>query len=279
MISDLATASYDGEPYPTSEIIATVAFLLTAGIETVERALTSLLRHLALDRDEWDRLCARIDDADYVLSLSAESLRLYPPVQGTIRRATGDGRVPRRHRSTRRQADRADRVGEPRRGPVRGCGRVPRRALPRQPGPSVHERGGRAAVRRRPPPLRGLASRGHRDGALAAAARPARGLARAARARCPVATGCCSARRRRSPSSSMRSRREGRDPRSRRDGLRLRRAPGARRPRRHPRRRLARAHGRRRRRRPRSAHARRLERDRARCGRSTTRRCSSRSSS
>ena len=88
MISDLATASYDGEPYPTSEIIATVAFLLTAGIETVERALTSLLRHLTLDRDEWDRLGARIDDADYVLSLSAESLRLYPPVQGTIRRAT-----------------------------------------------------------------------------------------------------------------------------------------------------------------------------------------------
>ena len=88
MISDLATASYDGEPYPTDEIIATVAFLLTAGIETVERALTSLLRHLALDRDEWDQLCARIDDPDYVLSLSAESLRLYPPVQGTIRRAT-----------------------------------------------------------------------------------------------------------------------------------------------------------------------------------------------
>ena len=56
MISDLATASYDGEPYPTDEIIATVAFLLTAGIETVERALTSLLRHLALDRDEWDQL-------------------------------------------------------------------------------------------------------------------------------------------------------------------------------------------------------------------------------
>ena len=44
MISDLATAEYDGAPFPTEEIIATVAFLLTAGIETVERALTSLLR-------------------------------------------------------------------------------------------------------------------------------------------------------------------------------------------------------------------------------------------
>jgi pulcherriminic acid synthase len=88
MISDLATATYDGEPFPTEEIIATVAFLLTAGIETVERALTSLLRHLALDRDEWERMCARIDDPDYLLAISAESLRLYPPVQGTIRRAT-----------------------------------------------------------------------------------------------------------------------------------------------------------------------------------------------
>jgi len=88
MISDLATATYEGEPFPTEEIIATVAFLLTAGIETVERALTSLLRHLALDRAEWDRLCARIDDHDYLLAVSAESLRLFPPVQGTIRRAT-----------------------------------------------------------------------------------------------------------------------------------------------------------------------------------------------
>jgi pulcherriminic acid synthase len=88
MISDLATATYEGKPFPTEEIIATVAFLLTAGIETVERALTSLLRHLALDRAEWDRLCARIDDHDYLLAVSAESLRLFPPVQGTIRRAT-----------------------------------------------------------------------------------------------------------------------------------------------------------------------------------------------
>lgn len=92
MISDLATATYDGEPFPTEEIIATVAFLLTAGIETVERALTSLLRHLALDRHEWDEMCARIDDPDYLLALSAESLRLYPPVQGTIRRATVETR-------------------------------------------------------------------------------------------------------------------------------------------------------------------------------------------
>ena len=33
-------------------------------------------------------MCARIDDHDYLLAVSAESLRLFPPVQGTIRRAT-----------------------------------------------------------------------------------------------------------------------------------------------------------------------------------------------
>jgi cytochrome P450 len=34
-------------------------------------------------------MCARAGDAEYLLALSAESLRVYPPVQGTIRRATG----------------------------------------------------------------------------------------------------------------------------------------------------------------------------------------------
>lgn len=89
MISDLATATYEGELFPTEEIIATVAFLLTAGIETVERALTSLLKHLVLDREDWERLRGQVGDVEYVLSVSAEPLPVYPPVQGTIRRATG----------------------------------------------------------------------------------------------------------------------------------------------------------------------------------------------
>ena len=146
--------------------------------------LTSLLRHLALDREEWDRLCARIDDRDYVLSVSAESLRLYPPVQGTIRRATGAADF---HGTTVRPDDKlivmiasANRDETT----VRGGRRVPGRALPGQPRPAVHERGGRAAVRRRPAPLRRLAPRGDRDGPLAATARPPHGLDRASR---PVA--------------------------------------------------------------------------------------------
>ena len=58
---------------------------------------------------------ARIDDADYVLSLSAESLRLYPPVQGTIRRATETAEFHGVTDPAGRQADRPDRIGEPRR--------------------------------------------------------------------------------------------------------------------------------------------------------------------
>ena len=279
MISDLATASYDGEPYPTSEIIATVAFLLTAGIETVERALTSLLRHLTLDRDEWDRLGARIDDADYVLSLSAESLRLYPPVQGTIRRATEtaefhgvtvqpDDKLIVLIASANRDEDRFEAATEFRAerfldNPDRqftNAGDV----LPFGAG-RHHCAGSRLAGTEMVHSLQQLVRR-------AAWLEPQRAAARRRRA----APSLAAVSPRRHPRGA---RREGRDPRSRRDGLGLRRAPGARRSRRHPRRRLARAHGRRCGRRPRPAHAGRRERDRAACGRSTTRRCSSRSSS
>ena len=49
LISDLVTAEYDGEPLSEEEIAATVVFLLTAGVETTERVLTSTFRRLALD--------------------------------------------------------------------------------------------------------------------------------------------------------------------------------------------------------------------------------------
>ena len=59
LISDLVTASYDGEPLSEEEIAATVVFLLTAGVETTERVLTS--------------------------TFSAEALRVHPPVNALTR--------------------------------------------------------------------------------------------------------------------------------------------------------------------------------------------------
>ena len=91
VVSDLATARYEGEPLPIDEIIATVAFLLTAGVETTERALTSLFRHLALNPGVWDEvLRARRADHAFLLSLSAETLRCFSPVQGLTRAAHVD---------------------------------------------------------------------------------------------------------------------------------------------------------------------------------------------
>jgi len=85
LVSDLVTAEYEGEPLPWEEIVATVVFLLAAGVETTERVITSALRHLALDEEEWESLYAHRDDTTYLSAFSAEALRVYPPVNGTMR--------------------------------------------------------------------------------------------------------------------------------------------------------------------------------------------------
>jgi pulcherriminic acid synthase len=87
LVSELAVAEYDGEPFPFDEIVATVAFLLTAGVETTERVLASLFRHMALEPDQWEALRARREDPEFLLSLSAEALRYFPPVHGLTRGA------------------------------------------------------------------------------------------------------------------------------------------------------------------------------------------------
>ncbi len=87
LVSDLAVAQYDGEPFPFDEIVATVAFLLTAGVETTERVLASLFRHLAIEREEWEALRARRGDPEFMLSMCAEALRYFPPVHGLTRGA------------------------------------------------------------------------------------------------------------------------------------------------------------------------------------------------
>jgi cytochrome P450 len=87
LISDLVTAEYEGEPLSEEEIAATVVFLLTAGVETTERVLTSMFRDLALDREEWLALRERRDDATALAAFSAEALRIHPPVNGLTRKA------------------------------------------------------------------------------------------------------------------------------------------------------------------------------------------------
>jgi pulcherriminic acid synthase len=87
LVSELARSTYDGESPSDSEIVSTVAFLLTAGVETTERVLTSLFRHLMLNADDWHALVERIDDRDLLASACAEAVRVFPPVHGLTRTA------------------------------------------------------------------------------------------------------------------------------------------------------------------------------------------------
>jgi cytochrome P450 len=85
LVSDLVRAEYEGAPIPHEEIVATVIFLLAAGVETTERVITSAFRHLALDPAEWKWLQANHGDPDALARFCAEALRVYPPVNGTMR--------------------------------------------------------------------------------------------------------------------------------------------------------------------------------------------------
>ncbi len=93
LISRLLQGEFDGEPLPEEEIYAAVVFLLTAGVETTERVLTSTFRYLALDPEAWDEAADRRGDRDRLCAFSAEALRIFPPVQGLVREARQDEEV------------------------------------------------------------------------------------------------------------------------------------------------------------------------------------------
>ena len=93
LISQLVQAEYEGAPLPADEISAAVVFLLTAGVETTERVLTSTFRYLALDPAAWEEACSRRHDRVALSALAAEALRMFPPVQGLVREAWQDEEV------------------------------------------------------------------------------------------------------------------------------------------------------------------------------------------
>lgn len=87
LLSDLCTIEYEGEALTNDEIKSFCAFLLSAGIETTDRALVNLCKELIAHPDQWHRLK---DDRSLVPSAIAEILRLRPPVQASIRQAAQD---------------------------------------------------------------------------------------------------------------------------------------------------------------------------------------------
>lgn len=87
LLSALCQVEYEGELLSADQILATTAFLLTAGAGTTERGLTSLLSQLFADPDQWNRLRG---EPALVESACVETLRVYPPVHGTTRIALRD---------------------------------------------------------------------------------------------------------------------------------------------------------------------------------------------
>jgi cytochrome P450 len=87
LISALVTADYDGAPMSASEVETLCGFLLTAGVETTDRSLSSLFALLAEDETLWLRLQ---NDRSLVAPAAVEILRYEPPVQGLGRVALAD---------------------------------------------------------------------------------------------------------------------------------------------------------------------------------------------
>lgn len=87
MLSDLCTFEYEGEPISTEEILGFCSFLLAAGVETTDRALSNFLRYLFSNRDVWDLLRS---DRSLIPSACAEILRYAPPVHGVSRGVRAD---------------------------------------------------------------------------------------------------------------------------------------------------------------------------------------------
>ncbi len=87
LLSDLCSIEYEGEQLSDDEVRSFTAFLLSAGIETTDRALANLVKHLILQPEQWQRLK---DNPELVGSAVTEILRYRPPVHVTIRMARND---------------------------------------------------------------------------------------------------------------------------------------------------------------------------------------------
>ena len=87
LLSDLCSMEYEGERLSDDEVRSFTAFLLSAGIETTDRALANLVKHLILAPEQWRRLKA---DPSLASSAATEILRFRPPVQAIVRMAAQD---------------------------------------------------------------------------------------------------------------------------------------------------------------------------------------------
>jgi cytochrome P450 len=87
LISQLADASIEGERMSDQEVKAFVSLLLTAGGETTDKALGSLVTNLLADRSRYEAVLA---DRELIGIALAETLRFSPPSAMTMRQVSED---------------------------------------------------------------------------------------------------------------------------------------------------------------------------------------------
>jgi cytochrome P450 len=90
LLSELVTMDIDGSPLPDGEVLAYALFLFVAGVETTERTLCHLTRHMVDRPEDWQRLAA---DRQLVLPAIAETLRFTPPVHALTRAVAVDTEI------------------------------------------------------------------------------------------------------------------------------------------------------------------------------------------
>ncbi len=87
LLSTLCSTEYEGVRLSDDEIRSFCSFLLAAGVETTDRALSSLLNLLWQRPETWTMLR---DRRDLLKSVAAEGLRFAPPVHALSRGIVGD---------------------------------------------------------------------------------------------------------------------------------------------------------------------------------------------
>ena len=90
LLSTLCSTEYEGVMLSDDEIRSFCSFLLAAGVETTDRALSSLLNLLWQRPEVWTMLR---DRRDLVTSVCAEGLRLAPPVHALSRGVVADTEI------------------------------------------------------------------------------------------------------------------------------------------------------------------------------------------
>lgn len=82
LISALLTAEVEGESLDDEEVLANISILLVAGSDTTDNTVGNLIKHLLVDRANWE---AVRDDRELVIHAIGETLRVTPPSQSNGR--------------------------------------------------------------------------------------------------------------------------------------------------------------------------------------------------